>query len=112
MKEDPVASQQPDSAPTIFPPSLIRIIREQYQLPWDGIHGVSHWARVLENGLRLAPLTGAAWKHRVVGREPTCLIPPLWIVRQNHASRNGVAKIVCGFSKRNQISFCHSQLSS
>ena len=38
---------------------LIRAIREQYQLPWHGIHGVSHWARVLENGLRLAPLTGA-----------------------------------------------------
>ena len=31
----------------------------QYLLPWDGLHGVSHWARVFENGLRLAPATGA-----------------------------------------------------
>jgi len=38
---------------------LIRAIRQHYHLRWDGIHGVAHWARVLENGLRLAPLTGA-----------------------------------------------------
>lgn len=30
-----------------------------YALPWRGIHGVVHWARVLENGLRLAETTGA-----------------------------------------------------
>ena len=59
MTKDSVVSQPPASASTIFPASLIRDIREQYRLPWDGIHGVSHWARVLENGLRLAPLTGA-----------------------------------------------------
>jgi uncharacterized protein len=28
-------------------------------LDWDGIHGIGHWARVLENGLRLAQETGA-----------------------------------------------------
>lgn len=32
---------------------------EDYPLPWDGTHGVSHWARVLENGLRIADVTGA-----------------------------------------------------
>jgi uncharacterized protein len=38
---------------------LIQDILKQYPLqPW-GVHGVSHWARVLENGRRLAPLTGA-----------------------------------------------------
>jgi uncharacterized protein len=38
---------------------LIQAILKQYPLqPW-GIHGLSHWARVLENGRRLAPLTGA-----------------------------------------------------
>lgn len=31
-----------------------------YTLPWNGCHGLAHWARVLENGLRLAPLTGAS----------------------------------------------------
>jgi len=38
---------------------LIRTIREQFALDWNGIHGASHWARVRENGLRLAALTGA-----------------------------------------------------
>lgn len=38
---------------------LIQIIRRQYPLPWRGIHGVVHWARVLENGLRLAEVSGA-----------------------------------------------------
>jgi uncharacterized protein len=38
---------------------LVRRIREQFSLKWDGIHGASHWARVRENGLRLAETTGA-----------------------------------------------------
>ena len=40
-------------------PGLLQVIRAQYTLPWDGLHGVSHWARVFENGQRLAPATGA-----------------------------------------------------
>lgn len=40
-------------------PSLVQLIHDQYRLPWFGLHGVTHWARVYENGLRLAPLTGA-----------------------------------------------------
>ncbi len=38
---------------------IVRRILKSYTLPWDGIHGVSHWARVLENGLRLAQVTAA-----------------------------------------------------
>ena len=38
---------------------LVHAILEDYALPWHGIHGVGHWARVLENGLRLAEATGA-----------------------------------------------------
>ena len=38
---------------------LIGIIREKFALSLDGIHGAAHWARVRENGLRLAELTGA-----------------------------------------------------
>jgi uncharacterized protein len=41
-------------------PELIQAIRKGYALPWRGIHGVVHWARVLENGLRLAEVTGAS----------------------------------------------------
>ena len=38
---------------------IIKIIRSQFELDWHGIHGASHWARVRENGLRLAEVTGA-----------------------------------------------------
>jgi uncharacterized protein len=38
---------------------LIHRILEDYSLRRDGTHGVGHWARVLENGLRLAKETGA-----------------------------------------------------
>lgn len=38
---------------------LLAVIRDQYVLEWHGIHGIRHWERVLENGLRLAPSTGA-----------------------------------------------------
>jgi len=38
---------------------LIRLILRRYTLPLAGTHGVPHWARVLENGRRLAEGTGA-----------------------------------------------------
>lgn len=38
---------------------LIAVVRSQYALPWNGTHGISHWARVRENGLLLAKKTGA-----------------------------------------------------
>jgi uncharacterized protein len=40
-------------------PLLVQAILDEYVLPLDGDHGVAHWARVLENGLRLAEDTGA-----------------------------------------------------
>jgi uncharacterized protein len=40
-------------------PRLIRRILTQYRLPLGGLHGLSHWARVLEIGVRLAESTGA-----------------------------------------------------
>lgn len=40
-------------------PALFSAILEQYTLPVYGVHGVTHWARVLENGRRLAESTGA-----------------------------------------------------
>jgi uncharacterized protein len=39
--------------------ALIQTIRNQFALDWHGIHGAPHWARVRENGLRLAESTGA-----------------------------------------------------
>jgi uncharacterized protein len=41
------------------PIRLVRLVLAEYQLPWDGIHGLPHWARVLETGSRLAAETGA-----------------------------------------------------
>lgn len=38
---------------------LMDVIRKEFRLSWDGIHGASHWARVCSNGLQLAKLTGA-----------------------------------------------------
>lgn len=38
---------------------IVHAVLEEYALPWDGIHGVGHWARVLENGLRISQITGA-----------------------------------------------------
>ena len=38
---------------------ILEAVLDEYALPWNGIHGVGHWARVLENGLRLAEQTGA-----------------------------------------------------
>ena len=40
-------------------PPLLRRILDGYALPVHGPHGLAHWARVLENGRRLAGLTGA-----------------------------------------------------
>lgn len=38
---------------------ILQAILEDYALPLDGDHGVAHWARVLENGLRLLSETQA-----------------------------------------------------
>jgi uncharacterized protein len=39
--------------------ALVHEILDGYQLLVDGTHGVYHWARVMENGLRLATMTKA-----------------------------------------------------
>lgn len=38
---------------------ILQAILDDYALPLGGDHGVAHWARVLENGLKLADATGA-----------------------------------------------------
>lgn len=40
-------------------PAIIVPILKGYILPARGIHGVVHWARVMENGLRVAEINGA-----------------------------------------------------
>ncbi|MCK5673362.1 MAG: hypothetical protein KAH95_08290 [Spirochaetales bacterium] len=44
---------------TYISTELIKAILSEYTLTWDGVHGITHWARVMENGLRLAELNGA-----------------------------------------------------
>ena len=43
----------------VLMPELIAVIRAQFALEWNGIHGIERWERVRENGLRLAQITGA-----------------------------------------------------
>ena len=38
---------------------LLRRLRSDFRLEWQGIHGVAHWARVRLTGLMLAKHTGA-----------------------------------------------------
>jgi uncharacterized protein len=38
---------------------LLEVIRQEFVLPLDGVHGEAHWARVRDNGLRMAEQTGA-----------------------------------------------------
>ena len=40
-------------------PLVVKSVLKDYALPLIGDHGVAHWARVLENGMRLAEETGA-----------------------------------------------------
>lgn len=44
---------------TVNIPLVLSAILDEYELPLEGAHGVAHWARVTENGLRLAEETGA-----------------------------------------------------
>jgi uncharacterized protein len=38
---------------------VLRVVRGQFRLEWQGIHGVPHWARVRCNGLTMARANGA-----------------------------------------------------
>jgi uncharacterized protein len=54
-------SEQPSfDEPTLATIPIMWEILDRYSLPVRGHHGVVHWARVLENGLRLAAVTGAS----------------------------------------------------
>ena len=46
-------------SPGFLKPELVQTILQGYELPLFGTHGISHWARVLENGHRLVEQTGA-----------------------------------------------------
>lgn len=39
---------------------LVRAIKDQFQINWEGIHGLTHLARVWVNGIHLAEATGAS----------------------------------------------------
>lgn len=42
----------------IIIPDFVAFLRYQFLLDWNGIHGVSHWARVRRNGLLIAKVNG------------------------------------------------------
>jgi uncharacterized protein len=43
----------------LYPKELLELVLRQYRLPVNGVHGVNHWGRVLDNGRRLSVFTGA-----------------------------------------------------
>jgi uncharacterized protein len=43
----------------LITPGLLRALRAEYRMKWNGIHGFAHWCRVREIGLRLADQNGA-----------------------------------------------------
>ena len=57
MTDSPETRQNP--LMTVVTPELVQRIVAQFPVSLYGMHGVNHWARVLENGLALAKLTGA-----------------------------------------------------
>ena len=38
---------------------IARLVQREFPIDWDGLHGESHMLRVLENGQRIAELSGA-----------------------------------------------------
>ena len=42
-----------------IPEELMKEVFRHYRMDVDGIHGIAHWGRVLENGLMLSEHTGA-----------------------------------------------------
>jgi len=44
----------------MVPETLVELIQTQFALRLDGIHGVAHWARVRDYGLRLAQATNVS----------------------------------------------------
>jgi len=43
----------------ILKPELWRLLRSEFRLDWQGIHGIPHWSRVLRHGRYLASRTKA-----------------------------------------------------
>lgn len=39
--------------------TLLSLLKRRFKLPWDGIHGISHWTRVWKIGSELAARNGA-----------------------------------------------------
>lgn len=64
---------------------VLSAIIEQYQLPLRGTHGVAHWARVLEQGIRLAHASGV--DERIV--EVFALLHDVAREHEDQCSRHG-----------------------
>jgi hypothetical protein len=69
-------------APNI--PLILHAVLEDYALPWDGDHGIAHWARVrnpisliilivVEPVLQIKAGVSSRWPH--AEREPVVVLP-------------------------------------
>jgi uncharacterized protein len=43
----------------LLPAEWVELLRSEFALSWQGLHGLAHWERVRQNGLYLARITGA-----------------------------------------------------
>ena len=59
--ENPIRPRELSKWPKHWHDLVLEVV-QNFELDIDGIHGVSHWTRVLENGFRLAETNGANLK--------------------------------------------------
>ncbi len=59
MTDETPMERAPAAQQDLIPAELWIALRSVYLLDWHGIHGLAHWQRVRDNGLRLAAITGA-----------------------------------------------------
>jgi len=68
--------------------AVIAVVRAQYRLDWNGIHGQAHWERVRDNVLRLAEQTGARkmalWKASKHSGTSVCRSSPAFLEHTPH----------------------------
>ena len=59
--ENPIRPRELSKWPKHWHDLVLEVV-QNFELDIDGIHGVSHWTRVLENGFRIAETNGANLK--------------------------------------------------
>ncbi|MDZ4158322.1 MAG: hypothetical protein U1B80_00905 [Anaerolineaceae bacterium] len=62
---------------------LLEAIQNQYSLPLAGIHGIAHWARVVENGRILHLSLSKPTAARVIASRVLCWLRQYYAAKQS-----------------------------